>query len=126
MSARASDLRERGAALVFVGNGPPRYARAFAEEQHLGDVPLLTDPELRAYHALQLAHGVLKTVGLGAAVRTVKALRAGFRQSKTAGDPWQQGGAIVVTPDGQVPYFFASDSPGDHPAADELIAALPR
>lgn len=125
MSARAADLRERGAALVFVGNGPVRYAKAFAEEQHLGDVALLTDPELSAYHALHLEHGVLKTLGLGAAVRSVKAFRAGFRQSKTVGDPWQQGGAIVVTPDGRVPYFFASGGPGDHPSPEDVIAALP-
>lgn len=126
MSARSADLRARGVDLVFVGNGAPRYARAFAEEQHL-HVPLYTDPELHAYRALSFKHGLGRTLGT---VRTFghafRALSKGYRQGATQGEPFQQGGVVVVTPQGDVPYLFASEEAGDHPDADAILEAVTR
>lgn len=52
-----------------------------------------------------------------------RALRAGFRQSLPLGDPWQQGGVLVVRKGGDVVYAFASAEAGDHPPIAEVLAA---
>ena len=40
------------------------------------------------------------------------------------GDPWQQGGVIVVRPGGEIAYRFASRESGDHPRIDDVLAPL--
>lgn len=118
-----SDLEAAGLRLVFVGNGAPHFARSFAAEQHVS-APLYTDPSLKTYAALEFRSGVLRTLGnpqmFGNAFR---AWTAGHRQSRTQGPPMQQGGVVVVTPDGRVPYLFASETAGDHPNPDDVIRA---
>ena len=47
---------------------------------------------------------------------------AGFRQGKVRGDPWQQGGVLVVLPGGRVVYRYLSSAAGDHPAPAAVVA----
>ena len=56
----------------------------------------------------------------------IKVQLHGFRQGKTAGDAWQQGGALVVQPGGKVTFRYVSLGPGDHPGPTTLLAALER
>jgi hypothetical protein len=46
-----------------------------------------------------------------------------YRQRRTMGDGKQQGGTIVVFPDGTMRYKFLSRFPGDHAKAEDIVAA---
>lgn len=55
---------------------------------------------------------------------SLRAFKKGFRQGRTQGDPWQQGGVFIFTPDNQVLFSFISRAGGDHPEPQDLLAAL--
>jgi peroxiredoxin len=117
------EIRARGAELVVIGSGASTFARAFREEHRL-DFPLLVDPELGAYAAAGLRRDLRSTFNLKVLGNSVRALRAGHRQGRTRGDPWQQGGVFVITPEGSVSFRHISQVAGDHPDPRHVIAAL--
>lgn len=108
---------------MFVGTGGARFARAFAEDHGI-DGPLLLDEERVAYRALALKRSLGSTFSLSSVKAGRRAAAAGFRQGRTQGDPWQQGGIFVVMPDGSVPFSHISEHAGDHPEPDRVVAAL--
>ena len=67
--------------------------------------------------------GVLR-VQMRAAVRSVGALRRGFRQGKTQGDNLQQGGILAIAPDGRVLWHHISSGPGDNAKPADIARAL--
>jgi peroxiredoxin len=121
---RAAGIAGRVAALgvdlVVIGNGSPRSIPAFREGTGWSG-PLYSDPELEAYRAAGMKHGLF--AGFKLVSNAVRAFRAGLKQGKVDGDPFQQGGAILVTPAGEVAYAYISATGGDHPPLDELLAA---
>jgi hypothetical protein len=116
-------IRERGAELVFVGNGSRPHARAFREDLGIA-APVYVDPERRAYAALGMKRGLGPLAALATARNSVRALRAGFRQTGVRGDAWQLGGVLVVRPGGKVAYRYLSAAAGDHPPVDDFLAAI--
>lgn len=118
-------IHEAGAELVVVGNGSPEHARWFIEDTGV-DVPLYTDPTLKVYEAADARSGLLTSLNPGAIIAAVRTMLAGFRQSKTMGHGFQQGGVLVITSDGDVPYHYVSRHAGDHPDPEEIITALQR
>lgn len=119
------EIEGKGAQLVVVGNGQTFHAQDFQQEQKL-PFPLLTDPDLKAYAAAGLRRGLLSVVSPKVLGNAVRSLRGGFRQGRTQGDPWQQGGVFVITPDDQVLFHHVSREAGDHPQPADIVAALPR
>lgn len=116
-------IHGKGAELYVIGNGSPSFIEGFREQtKYTG--PIYTDPSLEVYKAAELKRGVIKTFNPFALGATVKALKNGSRQGGTQGDPWQQGGVLVVAPTGEVRWHFASDHPGDRPTAQQIVAAL--
>ena len=118
------EIRARGADLVVLGNGSVEDARAFRDEQRL-PVPLLTDPSREAYCALEMRRGVGSVTKPIVFLRSLKALFGGFRQTRVAGDPLQQGGVVVVGPGGVERFRYVSQSAGDHPPIERILSALP-
>jgi hypothetical protein len=118
------EIRQRGAGLAIIGNGAPRFARAFRE--HLGlEVPLYTDPSLVTYRALAFRRGLVRTLlNIRTWAHAARALAGGFFQGRTRGAPFQLGGVVVVRPDGAVAYRYASAEAGDHPPIADVLAAL--
>ena len=109
--------------LVVVGNGAPMFIEGFRETTgFLG--PIYTDPSLEVYKAAQLKRGLGTMLKLGAAAATVGSLRRGFRQGKTQGDATQQGGVLVIAPDGRILYHHISAYPGDNASPDTVRNAL--
>lgn len=109
--------------VVIVGNGEPFHAAAFREDESI-EVPLLVDPDLEAYAAAGLRRGIRSSVSLGAVKNAVRALRGGHRQTSVKGDPWQQGGVLVITPDGVLVYHYVSKTAGDHPDPAAIVDAV--
>jgi hypothetical protein len=124
----ASAFEQNGGKLAVVGNGWPAMAKDWAG--HVGFAPsvqVLTDPSRKAYDLAGFKRSAVLTLfSPRSFARWVRARLHGFRQGRTAGDPWQQGGALVVLPSGKVPYRYVSFGPGDHPAPAALVDALKR
>jgi len=116
-------FRELGGELCAVGSGQPMHARDFIEQYGL-DFPLLVDPDLVAYAAAGLRRGLGSTLNPRVLGSVWRAMRAGHRQEKTKGDPWQQGGAFVISPDNRVWLEQVSRTAGDHVDPVRLVDAL--
>lgn len=126
MRPRISDFEALGARLVIVGNGWPAMAKAFAERSGLPDATLLTDPSLQSYAAAGLKRSALLTLGPRGWLPYIRTMKKGFRQGRTKGDPWQQGGALVIAAGGEVLYRHVSTGPSDQADPGTLVAALRR
>jgi peroxiredoxin len=116
-------IRAAGAELFVIGNGSVAEARDFQHDHQL-PVQLLTDPTRQAYCALDMRSGLGTVLRPSVLARSLQALRAGFRQSTVAGDPLQQGGVVIVGPDGVERYRYISRSAGDHPDPEAILASL--
>ncbi|MFT5686884.1 MAG: hypothetical protein ACI8RZ_007841 [Myxococcota bacterium] len=116
-------IHDLGAELIFISTGSSHFARAFRQDFSV-TVPILLDPSRQSYQLLGMVRGLSATFSGKTVVAGRRALKAGFRQGRTQGDPWQQGGVLVIRPDGSVPYRYLSSGAGDHPPPQEVIAAL--
>ncbi len=120
---RIDDIRAAGAELFVIGNGSPSFIDGFRDSAGY-DGPLFTDPSLEVYNAAGLKRGVATVFSPRAAVAGLAALRKGFRQGRTQGDAWQQGGVLVIAPHGDVLWTHVSGYAGDNAAPDEILAHL--
>ncbi len=118
-------ITARGVRLVVIGNGAPYQARTFREDEGI-TFDLWVDPDMKAYAAAGLHRSVGKTLSPRSLGHAWRAWRAGARQSNVQGDPWQLGGAFLITPKGKTLYTHVSSEAGDHPSPAELMAALDR
>lgn len=116
-------IRAAGAELFVIGNGTPNFVAGF-REQTGWDGPLYTDPSLAVYRAAELKRGVANTFDPRVIGSTIRAFARGFRQGRTRGDTWQQGGVLVVAPTGDVKWHHVSGRPDDNASAAEILAAL--
>jgi hypothetical protein len=107
--------------VVAVGNGTAPMAKDFVE-QFAVSYPVFTDPSREVF---RLA-GMRRTLGLGLKTlgRGLRAMKGGFRQGRTQGDAWQQGGVLGVAPDGQVWFEHIDGSAGDHADVGAVLGAL--
>ena len=118
-------IEAKGGRLKIVGNGTSAMAEAFAAPYGMMDT-VFTDPQRNVYRALGMVHGVGKTIGAGSLKNGLRAFSKGFRQEKVQGDPWQQGGTVVVTGDGRIVYRYLSKAAGDHAPLSEILSVLER
>ena len=127
LRSHAAEFEKAGANVAVIGNGWPGVARAFGERVQLpASIRLLTDKSETAYRAAGLKRGAWRTLGPQSWLPFLRTLSHGFRQRRTAGDPWQQGGALVLEKGGHVIFRHVSEHPGDQAPAEALLAALPR
>ncbi len=115
-----AELKQIGVDVHVVGSGTPAQARAFQEHIHAEDVPVVVDQPRASYRAAGMRRSVFRTMHPKSWLHGFKAMIA-HPQRRTAGDPWQLGGAMIVRPGGEVSYHFVSDSGGDHPAIATLL-----
>src|SRR5690242_9449225 len=107
----------------MIGNGAPNFIEGFREiTKYAG--PIYTDPSLEVFKLAELKRGVLTTFNPLALGKTIGAFARGHRQGTTKGDPFQQGGVVIVAPDGTVKWQHASSRPGDNAEPAAIVAAL--
>ena len=116
-------VKAMGVDLIVIGQGSIDEARAFRDGEQL-TVPLLTDPTRQSYRAMTMRRGLASLLTLATPGRVFKAWRSGFRQSRVAGDPLQQGGVVVIGPGGVEHFRFISRDAGDHPTSEQILATL--
>jgi peroxiredoxin len=122
LRARA-ELLARGVDIAIIGNGSPSFIAGFRDETGWPG-PIYTDPSLAAYREAELVRSVGATLDPRSLGRAAKALLRGQRQGRTQGDQWQQGGVLVVDPNGAVRWRHASGRPGDNASPAQILAAL--
>ena len=114
-------FEKEGIRVLVIGNGTVPMAEAFVEETGL-KVPLFTDPTGQVY----VKAGMRRHFGLGpkAMTRAVGAFVRGHRQGRIAGDVWQQGGYVVLAPDGRIRIQHADSGAGDRIDFTALISQV--
>lgn len=118
---RLADIEALGAKVVAIGNGTAPMASDFVERFDVR-FAVFTDPSRRSYEAAGMTRKFKVTgSGLKSAFR---ALSSGHIQGRTRGDPWQQGGVIVLGGDGQVLFKHADTEAGDHANVDDILSSL--
>jgi hypothetical protein len=117
-------IRQAGGDLVIVGSGSPAAAGAFARETGLEDVRIFTDEKRLSFERAGFRRGLWTLISPGAIRNYFRAFFSGHRGGRKEGDALQQGGALVIAPDGTLRYRYASRASGDHPAVRDLLAAL--
>ena len=123
---RAAEFVAKGARLAIIGSGWPAMAKDFAAKMHLPpEMTVLTDPKLESYRLAGLRRSALRTLSPIAFFYFLRATFKGFRQGKTKGDSWQQGGSLVIGQGGRVLLRQVSAGPGHHAQPAKLLAALP-
>lgn len=125
MRTREAELVAAGAHLVFVGTGLPAMAADFAK-QHAGPHPVLSDPQRKAFAAAGMKRSLWATLHWRLPFHAWRALRAGFRQTKVQGDPWQQGGVLVVDHAGALRLEKVDGAAGEALDLDAIVAAAAR
>jgi hypothetical protein len=76
------------------------------------------------YDAAELVRGLTTTFNPRAGLNALRAIKGGFRQGRTQGDPNQQGGVLVVATSGEIKFHYISKVAGDHPDVDRVLEAL--
>jgi AhpC/TSA antioxidant enzyme len=120
---RKTEFAARNSRVVFVSPAQPAQAAAFANQHGCG-LPVLSDPDRRAFRALHLRRGLWSVLRPSVLLHALRALRAGFRQQSVQGDPWQQGGAAVFGPDGTLRCALVDHAAGQPLDLDQLLRHL--
>jgi hypothetical protein len=109
--------------LAVIGNGTLAHAQDF-DRTHGKGLRSLVDTRKGTYKALGFRHGVRYTLGPASLARGVDAMSRGFRQVNTQGDPFQQGGTLVLAKGGRPVLFQRARFAGDHASLEEILAAV--
>jgi len=117
-------IRQAGGDVAIVGTGAPVFAKALQEELGIPDVPILSDPSGQAFVWAGFRRGILPMLKPRAVWNYLHAFFSGYVSRRVQGDPLQQGGVLVVNPDGTLLFEFRSSAAGDAPEADDIVAAL--
>lgn len=116
-------LDNAGVGLVAVGSGKPDQAGEFVKSfSFTGE--MYVDPSLKTYKAFNLVRGLWRTLGLSAVKRGLTAMKNGFRQGKSAGDLWQQGGMFVIGPGDRMLFAHRNQGAGDHADLDAVLEVI--
>jgi len=118
-----SEFSKRGAQLVVIGNGGANELKKFRDVTGYHGV-LLTDPSRDSYNFLKFKSGLADIIGMKSFSKSFSALRSGFLPGSLQGHALQLGGAIAVTPEGTIKYFFKSSAAGDHPPIEGLLESV--
>ena len=101
------------------------HARVFMDEAGLTE-GVYTDPARLLYGRLGMKHGFFTTVNPASARHARRAETRGFRQRGRRGDPWQQGGALVIDRDGTVAFLQRFSVAGERADLGDVLRAAER
>lgn len=118
-------LRAAGIEVALIGSGAPNFANAFRDSMKL-DVPIYSDPDLRAFQAATFHRSLWSIMRPEVLAKGFRAFQDGHRQRRTQGDARQQGGMLLVRPDGALAYRHVSRYAGDHAPVAEVVDAAMR
>lgn len=116
------EVKQAGLELAIIGSGAPNFARAFLEDLKVGDLPVYSDQELASFTAAGLHRSLGSILDPRALIKGFSAIK--YKQKRTMGDATQQGGVLIVKPDGSIPYRYVSRFAGDHAKNEAILDAV--
>jgi len=118
------EIKAKGAEIIAVGTGDPRYAQNFIEEEDI-PFPVLIDEDGDAAEAASVKKGrVMDLVGPKTVAGALKATAAGHRQHKNGKRSKQLGATFVIGPGDVVRYEHLDGDVSDHAPIEEVLEAL--
>jgi peroxiredoxin len=126
--ARA-DFDAAGTCVVLIGQATPRQAAHF--RRRLGiDLPVLADESRESYRAagakVATAGELLGPRSVSQGLRKTFESRGKVHQGRIVGHPAQLGGAMVITPGGEVAWSHMAEEASDNASPDEILEAARR
>jgi peroxiredoxin len=122
-----SDFEAAGLPLVLIGQATPRDAAHFRRSQEV-DLPVLADEKRESYRAagakVATAGELLGPRSVGRGLMKAVSSRGKTHQGKVVGHPAQLGGAMIVMPDGTIPWTHMSEDASDNAPPEEILAAV--
>ena len=116
---------EREAELVLVGNGEAHFISGFRETTRF-DGKIYTDPSREVFNALGFSNNKRATFSPKVLLSGVKAFVKGHRQRGVQGDPWQQGGLLIVSKEQKINFYHAFKTAGEALPWEEIWHVLVR
>jgi len=116
------ELENKDILLAAVGSGNSEQAKKFKKKLDF-KADIYIDPSLKSYKAFKLKRGFFRTLGPVSIYKGLKAMSRGFRQGKSAGDLWQQGGMFVITPENKIVFEHRNSTAGDQADLDLVLKA---
>ena len=128
VAPRLDELERLRIRTVFISNGAPLFIDAFVERFLLADKPvdIVTDPTLASFRAAGMLRSWWATFGPRGIWDGIRATADGHVNRLGEGDNLQQGGIVLVDPEGQVAWYYRNLSTGGHPPSVEIIDAVMR
>jgi peroxiredoxin len=122
---RAKDRFDQASArVVLVAMGTPAESNAFARE-HAVPFEMVCDPERKLYQAFDLEQiAPLGFLSPAVALKGVMAVAKGHGIGLPVGDVRQLPGVFIIDSKGTIVFSHFAADPADHPAADDILAAL--
>jgi len=117
------EIEAAGARLVFIGNGNTASARDF-KATLMPDCEVLTDPSTASYALLGARRGAWAVWSPRSWPAGLRAIRGGFRQTRTQGHAYLLGGLAILDSGGAVRWTYVSRYAGDHPHTAQVLAAV--
>lgn len=115
-------IDKTGAVLAAIGSGTPEQAKDFVGSFAF-EGEMYVDPSLKVFQAFKLARGFWRTLGPSSLGPGITALKKGFRQGRSAGDLWQQGGVFVIAPGDRVLFEHRNSGASDNADLSAVVKA---
>lgn len=115
---------QAGARVVLVAMGSPAESNAFARE-HAVPFEMVCDPERKVYQTFDLEQmAPLGFLSPSVALKGVMAMAKGHGIGVPVGDVRQLPGVFIIDSKGTIVFSHFAADPADHPAPEEILAAL--
>lgn len=124
--AAAPAILDRGARVLFLGNGSVNQAKRFYADKGLPRIgcEVVTDPDRVSFDAAEMQRGYAKTFN-PSSVRAFGVARAGGHGvTGLFGDLTQLGGLLITKPPVRFVLLHRSKFAGDHPDMKDVLATL--
>ena len=116
-------IRGLNAGLIIIGNGTPEQLTRFLKTMKISS-SIFTDPSHTAYKIIGAKRGIRTIFQLRVLQNAWRSYRCGFRQNGRMGDVGQQGGILIVLPDGTMAYRYLSREARDRPCIGSILSAV--
>ena len=124
--AATPQILDRGARVLFLGNGSVNQAKRFYADKGLPRIgcEVLTDPDRASFDAAEMQRGYTKTFNPSSVKAFGAARSQGHGVTGLFGDLTQLGGLLVTKPPVRFVFLHRSKFAGDHPDMKEVLATL--
>lgn len=125
MDRAREQFEAAGASIALIGQGTPRQAAHFRNQQGL-HIRVLVDEKRESYKAAGAKRAnTRELVGPGVMAKGALAtIRTRRLQTRPIGDVAQLGGTMVIVPGGRVAWSHMSQDASDNAQPPEILAAL--